>query len=55
MKVITKIDEFRQAHAFAKKPLQVTLLKWEIKYHRELTDYEKNLAMLENLVGKELF
>ena len=34
---------------------QVTLLKWEIKYHRELTDYEQNLAMLENLVGKELF
>jgi len=34
---------------------QVTLLKWEIKYHRELTDYEQNLAMLENLVGQELF
>jgi len=34
---------------------QVTLLNWEIKYHRELTDYEQNLAMLENLVGKELF
>lgn len=34
---------------------QVTLFQWEIKYHRELTDYEKNLAGLENVVGKDLF
>lgn len=34
---------------------QVTLFKWEIKYHKELTDYEKNLAELEHVVGKQLF
>jgi outer membrane protein TolC len=34
---------------------QVTLFKWEIKYHRELTDYEKTLAQLERTVGKTLF
>lgn len=34
---------------------QVTLLKWEIKYHRELTDYEQNLAALEHVVGQPLF
>ena len=34
---------------------QLTLFKWEIKYHRELTGYEKNLAALENMVGKSLF
>jgi len=34
---------------------QVTLLDWEIKYHRELTDYEKTLAELEQTVGKRLF
>jgi outer membrane protein TolC len=34
---------------------QVTLLKWEIKYHRELTDYEQNLAALEHVVGQSLF
>ena len=28
---------------------------WKIKCHWQLTDYEQNLAMLENLVGKELF
>jgi outer membrane protein TolC len=33
---------------------QLTLFKWEIKYHRELTSYEKNLAALENMVGKSL-
>ena len=33
---------------------QVTLLKWEIKDHRELTNYEQNLARLENVVGKRL-
>jgi len=31
------------------------LLKWEIKYHRELTDYEQNLAALEHVVGQTLF
>lgn len=34
---------------------QVTLLNWEIKYHRELTNYEQNLATLESVVGKSLF
>ncbi|CAI2718284.1 TolC family protein [Nitrospina watsonii] len=34
---------------------QVTLLNWEIKYHRELTHYEQNLAALESMVGKSLF
>jgi outer membrane protein, heavy metal efflux system len=34
---------------------QVTLFKWEIKYHRELTEYEKALAEIENVVGKRLF
>jgi outer membrane protein, heavy metal efflux system len=34
---------------------QVTLLQWEIKYHRELADYEQNLAALEHVVGQPLF
>ena len=34
---------------------QVTLFNWQIKYHRELTDYEKNLAMIEQSAGKNLF
>jgi outer membrane protein TolC len=34
---------------------QVTLLKWEIKYHRQLTDYEQNLSALEHVVGQPLF
>lgn len=34
---------------------QVTLLRWEIKNHRELTDYEQNLAALEHVVGQPLF
>lgn len=34
---------------------QVTLFEWDIKYHRELTDYEKTLAEIENVVGKRLF
>lgn len=34
---------------------QITLYKWEIKYHRELTDYEKSLAKMEHLVGKSLY
>lgn len=34
---------------------QVTLLDWEIKYHRELADYEKTLAEMEQTVGKSLF
>lgn len=34
---------------------QVTLFNWEIKYHRELASYEKNLAALEHVVGKRLF
>jgi len=34
---------------------QVTLFNWELKYHRELTDYEINLAQLEQVVGQALF
>ncbi len=34
---------------------QVTLFQWEVKYHRELTEYEKTLAEIENIVGKRLF
>jgi outer membrane protein TolC len=34
---------------------QVTLFDWELKYHRELTDYEKNLAELEQVAGRALF
>jgi outer membrane protein TolC len=34
---------------------QVTLFKWQLKYHKELATYEKNLAELEREVGKELF
>lgn len=34
---------------------QITLYKWEVKYHRELTDYEKSLAKMEHLVGKSLY
>ena len=34
---------------------QVTLFKWQIKYHRELTDYEKTLAEVEHSAGKNLF
>ncbi len=31
------------------------LFKWQIKYHRELTEYEKTLAKLEQLAGRGLF
>lgn len=34
---------------------QVTLLNWEIKEHRELTNYEQNLARLENVVGQRIY
>ena len=34
---------------------QLTLFNWQIKYHRELTDYEKNLAEVEHSAGKNLF
>jgi outer membrane protein, heavy metal efflux system len=34
---------------------QVTLFQWEVKYHRELTEYEKTLAEIESVVGKRLF
>ena len=34
---------------------QVTLLNWEIKDHRELANYEQNLANLENVVGQRMF
>lgn len=34
---------------------QLTLFNWQIRYHRELTDYEKNLAEVEHSAGKNLF
>ena len=34
---------------------QVTMFNWQIRYHRELTDYEKNLAEVEHSAGKNLF
>jgi outer membrane protein, heavy metal efflux system len=34
---------------------QITLLDWELKYHRELADYEQTLADMERAVGKSLF
>ncbi|PIQ98686.1 MAG: hypothetical protein COV66_15530 [Nitrospinae bacterium CG11_big_fil_rev_8_21_14_0_20_45_15] len=34
---------------------EATLFKWQIKYHRELTNYEKNIATLEYTVGKSIF
>jgi outer membrane protein TolC len=34
---------------------QVTLLNWEIKDHRELTNYEQNLARLENVIGQRIY
>ena len=34
---------------------QVTLFQWEVKYHRELTEYKKTLAEIESVVGKRLF
>ena len=34
---------------------EITVFNWQIKYHKELTDYEKNLAELEHIVGKRLF
>ena len=34
---------------------QMTLYKYELEYHQALTDYEKNIANLEAIVGKQLF
>lgn len=34
---------------------QMTLYRYELEYHQALTDYEKNLANLETVLGKELF
>ncbi len=34
---------------------QVTLLNWEIKDHRELANYEQNLARLENVIGQRIY
>jgi len=34
---------------------QMTLYKYELEYHQALTDYEKNIANLEAVVGKRLF
>jgi cobalt-zinc-cadmium efflux system outer membrane protein len=34
---------------------QMTLYKYELEYHLALTEYEKNLANLEAIVGKRLF
>jgi outer membrane protein TolC len=34
---------------------QMTLYKYELEYHQALTEYEKNVASLEMVLGKELF
>ena len=34
---------------------QLTLYRYEIEYHQALTEYEKSIANLEALVGKEFF
>jgi outer membrane protein TolC len=34
---------------------QLTLYRYEIEYHQALTEYEKNVASLEAIVGKWLF
>lgn len=34
---------------------QMSLYKFELDYHQALTEYEKNLAVMEALVGKPLF
>jgi outer membrane protein TolC len=34
---------------------QMTLYKYELEYHLALTEYEKNVANLEAVVGKRLF
>ena len=34
---------------------QMTLYKYELEYHQALTEYEKNVANLEAVVGKQLF
>ena len=33
---------------------QMTLYKYELEYHQALTEYEKNLANLGALTGKQL-
>jgi cobalt-zinc-cadmium efflux system outer membrane protein len=34
---------------------QMTLYKYELEYHQALTEYEKNVANLEAVVGKQFF
>jgi outer membrane protein TolC len=34
---------------------QMTLYKYELEYHLALTEYEKNVANLEAIVGKRFF
>jgi cobalt-zinc-cadmium efflux system outer membrane protein len=34
---------------------QMTLYKYELEYHQALTEYEKNVANLEAVIGKQLF
>ena len=34
---------------------QMTLYKYELEYHQALSEYEKNVASLEAIVGKRLF
>jgi outer membrane protein TolC len=34
---------------------QMTLYKYELEYHQALTEYEKNVASLESIVGKRFF
>ncbi len=34
---------------------QMTLFKYELEYHQALTEYEKNVANLGAIAGKEFF
>jgi len=34
---------------------QMTLYKYELEYYQALSEYEKNVASLEAIVGKRLF
>jgi outer membrane protein TolC len=34
---------------------QITLFDYQLNYHKVLTDYEKDLAEIESVVGKRLF
>jgi outer membrane protein TolC len=34
---------------------RMTLYRYELEYHQALTEYEKNIASLEAIVGRQLF